>query len=265
MRLRQLIYILYIALLAVAMPVAAATPKVFTVVIDAGHGGVDVGARGNNAVEKDVNLDVALKLGKMLDKAGNVKVVYTRTDDSFVDLQKRAAIANEIKADLFISLHCNSMSQRTSWRDKVKGTVTYVMGIDAMNENLRVAQRENSVVSMEDDFSSKYQAFDVNSDESHIIFELNQQQHLQQSIAFAQEVQRQMVKVAGRVDAGVHQDSFIVLAHTAMPAVLVEMDYISNPDVEQFLTSREGATRIAQALYTAFVRYRDTLHSSATH
>lgn len=245
--------------MACVAPCVTLAQSAFTVVIDAGHGGRDVGARGVHALEKDINLDVALKLGKMLEAASNVKVVYTRTDDSFVDLQRRASIANEIKANLFISIHCNSMSQRTSWRDKVSGCVTYVMGMDAMNENLRVAQRENSVISMEEDFSTKYQSFDVNSAESHIIFELNQQRHLQQSIQFAQEVQRQMVKVAGRVDAGVHQAGFIVLAHTAMPAVLVEMDYISNPEVEQLLASREGTTRIAQALYTAFIRYRESL------
>lgn len=244
--------------MACVAPGVARAQSAFTVVIDAGHGGRDVGARGVHAFEKDINLDVALKLGKMLETCSNVKVVYTRSDDSFVDLQRRASIANEIKANLFISIHCNSMSQRTSWRDKVAGCVTYVMGMDAMNENLRVAQRENSVISMEEDFTTKYQSFDVNSAESHIIFELNQQRHLQQSIQFAQEVQRNMVKVAHRVDAGVHQAGFIVLAHTAMPAVLVEMDYISNPTSEQFLISQEGSKQLAQALYTAFIRYRDS-------
>lgn len=259
-QLRHIISILLLVMSVAGIYPSVAAQSTFTVVIDAGHGGKDVGARGLKSLEKDINLDVALKLGKLLTKSGNVKVVYTRNDDSFVDLHNRAARANEIKADLFISIHCNSMSEKTSWRNKMAGAVTYVMGLDAMDENLRVSQRENSVISMEDDFSSHYQSFDINSAESHIIFELNQKKNIDNSIRFAQEIQRQMVRVAGRVDAGVHQAGFIVLAHTTMPSVLVELDYISNPSCEQFMTSQEGSDLLALALYKAFIRYRDFLH-----
>lgn len=231
----------------------------FTVVIDAGHGGKDAGARGRVALEKNINLDIAKRLGRMLTACGDVKVIYTRTDDRFVDLHERASLANEHKADLFISLHCNSMGASTQGRERVKGVVTYVMGLDAIGENLEVAHRENSVVSMENDFSERYQAFDVNSPESHVIFELNQQRHMQQSLTMAQIIQRNMVKVAGRRDAGVHQAGFIVLAQTTMPSVLVEMDYISNPECERYMVSSKGAQTIAQAIYDSFLHYRESI------
>lgn len=255
---RYALHILYIVMLGIlAVPGYASS---FTVVIDPGHGGKDMGACGNTACEKNINLDVAKRLGKLISADGNTRVVFTRTTDEFVDLNQRATCANEIKADLFISIHCNSMGRATVGRERMKGTVTYVMGVDAIGENLDVAHRENSVISMEEDFSTRYQSFDVNSPESHVIFELNQRQHMQRSLAFAQEVQRSMVKVARRADAGVHQAGFIVLAQTAMPAVLIELDFISNPECEQFMASDAGAQKMALAIATAYKKYRENMH-----
>lgn len=244
-------------LLVLSLPCCAAGP--FTVVIDPGHGGKDMGACGKIACEKDINLDVAQRLGKIISATANSRVVFTRTTDDFVDLHRRAACANDIKADLFISIHCNSMGRTTAGRERMKGVVTYVMGVDAIGENLEVAHRENSVIAMEEDFTTRYQSFDVNSPESHVMFQLNQRQHMQRSLLFAQEVQCSMVKLAGRVDAGVHQADFIVLAHTSMPAVLIELDFISNPECEQFMVSPAGADKVARAIADAYNKYREKI------
>lgn len=246
--------ILFAALMA--MMAATCFASGFTVVIDPGHGGRDMGACGMNTCEKHINLDVALRLGKLIGENDDVRVVYTRTADVAVDLYQRAACANEHKADLFISIHCNSMGRNTASRHRVKGAVTYVMGLDVLQDNLEVAHRENSVTSMEEDFTTRYQAFDVNSPESHIIFQLNQQQHMNRSLEFAQEVQRCLVEHAGRVDAGVHQAGFIVLAQATMPAILIEIDFISNPECEEFMSSPHGAHTIAQAIASALNNYR---------
>lgn len=219
-----------------------------TVVIDPGHGGRDAGARGNIALEKNINLDIALRLGRLLEQDFNIKVIYTRTTDSFVDLHQRASIANDNKADLFISLHCNSMNDKTSGREKYKGTVTYILGLDAMTENLEVVHRENSVVSYERDFTVHYQSFDANSPESHVIYELNQRQYLNRSLELAQLIQSNMKTIAHQEEGGIYQAAFIVLSQVAMPSVLVEMDYISNPERESFMISNTGAQSIAQSL-----------------
>lgn len=247
-----LLKLLFVLLLSVSAHGAK-----FTVVIDAGHGGKDYGARGNLSCEKDVNLAVSLELGRLISQDRDVRVVYTRKTDVFVDLHHRANIANEIKADLYVSIHCNSMSEKTSWRESMKGAVTYVMGVNAIGDNLEVARRENSVVTMDEEFSTKYQMFDINSDESHVIFELNQRHRIQQSLDLAQEIQHNMVSIAGRSDAGVHQAGFTVLVQTSMPSVLVELDFISNPDCEKFMLSPEGQSKLAQAIYKAFLKYRE--------
>lgn len=249
-------HILYTIVLILFLAVPSYASQ-FTVVLDPGHGGKDLGACGLTACEKDINLDVAKRVGRLIAADGNTRVVYTRNNDVFVDLHQRAACANEIKADLFISIHCNSMGRTTAGRERMKGAVTYVMGLDAIGENLEVAHRENSVIAMEEDFTTRYQAFDVNSPESHVMFELNQRRHMQRSIEFAQLIQQAMVKVAGRADAGVHQGNFIVLAHTAMPAVLIELDFISNPECEKFLSSTAGADMMARAIVDALNKFRN--------
>ena len=237
-----------ILLLAILVSFSASA---FTVVIDAGHGGKDVGSSEQGVLEKDVCLDVALIVGRMLSANKGVKVVYTRTTDVFVDLQRRAAIANEEKADVLLSIHCNSMSDNTAGRERYKGTVTYILGPDGVGQNLDVTHRETTVQSLESNYTTHYETYDYNSDESHIIYEMSQQQNMQQSLGLAQNIQRHMVKVAGRDDAGVYQASYVVLARAAMPAALVELDYLSNADSRAFLTSPEGATLLARALCAA--------------
>lgn len=242
-------------IIAICVSFIALDANAFTVVIDPGHGGKDVGACGKVACEKDINLDVALRLGKLLVNENIARVVYTRTKDEFVDLHQRASIANESKADLFISLHCNSMNSKTSGRENYKGTVTYVLGGDALNENLEVVHRENSVISLEEDFVSHYQSFDINSPESHVIYELNQRQYLKRSLELAEQIERNMTSVAHRRSGGIYQAGFIVLSEVAMPSVLVELDYISNPKCEAFLASDSGAQLVARALARSIANY----------
>lgn len=228
----------------------------FKVVIDAGHGGKDYGAIGDITNEKSINLAVALKLGRLIEKnMKDVDVVYTRDDDTFISLQGRAEKANKEHGDLFISIHTNSVDKASKGRTTVKGSATYVLGLHRTNDNFEVAKRENSVIQLEDDYSETYQGFDPNSSESYIIFELSQSQHLDQSISFAQAVQHELM-ASGQTDNGVRQAGFWVLAKTSMPAVLIELDFICNPDRERMLASDEGRSKLAQAIFEAFKSYK---------
>ena len=230
--------------------------KDFVVVIDAGHGGRDAGALGNRAKEKDINLGVALKLGRLIrNNVQGVKVVYTRDKDVYLTLQERANIANRVEGDLFISIHTNSIDKKSPNRKTVAGASTWTLGLHRSKENLEVAKRENSVIYLENDFSTRYEGFDPNSTESYIIFEFMQYKHMEQSINFASDIQHEFVSEAGRVDRGVRQAGFWVLAKTSMPAVLVELDFICNPTQEEFLSSENGQTKMARAIYNAFVKY----------
>ncbi len=229
----------------------------FVVVIDAGHGGHDYGAIGTRTNEKTINLGVALKLGALIKKnMEDVKVVYTRDGDYFKQLQERAEIANRAHGDLFISIHTNSVDKKNRNRRTINGAATYTLGLHKSAENLAVAKRENSVMMLEDDFSTTYCGFDPNSTESYIIFELSQNRHMEQSIDFASRVQSEMVSTAGRKDNGVRQAGFWVLAKTGMPAVLIELEFICNPASEEFLRSDKGQTKFAKAIYNAFKSYR---------
>ncbi len=248
-------YLLILSFFAVALFDVSA--KDFVLVIDAGHGGKDVGAVGDKAREKDINLGVALKLGRNIDKEfKDVKVVYTRDDDRFISLQERANIANKAKGDLFISIHTNSIDKRSKRRFSVAGAETYTLGLHRTQENFDVAKRENSVIELEDDYSARYQGFDPNSTESYIIFELNQSKHMEQSVNFASLVQDEFAAV-GRIDKGVRQAGFWVLAATSMPAVLVELDFICNPKQEAYLASSDGQNQLAEALFYAFSQYKE--------
>ncbi len=234
-----------------------AESKNFVLVIDAGHGGKDIGAPGVKTNEKNVNLDVALKFGALVEKnMDDVDVVYTRKRDKYVTLQERANIANDAKGDLFVSIHTNSLDKRAKGRNTVQGSSTYTLGLHRTKENLAVAMRENSVIALEEDYSTTYQGFDPNSSESYIIFEINQNQHMAQSVNFASLVQEEFKSTAKRVDRGVRQAGFLVLYKTSMPAVLVELDFICNPTQEKFMRSDDGQEKLAQALYNAFERYR---------
>lgn len=231
--------------------------KDFVVVIDAGHGGHDFGAIGAKTNEKTINLGVALKLGDLIRKGHkDVKVIYTRDGDYFKELQERADIANKANADLFISIHTNSVDKRNKNRTTINGAATYTLGLHKSAANLAVAKRENSVIMLEEDYSTRYCGFDPNSTESYIIFELSQNKHLDQSIDFAGKVQKEMVSVAGRKNNGVRQAGFLVLARTSMPAVLIELDFICNPTAEKFLASTAGQNKFARAIYNAFTSYK---------
>ncbi|MBS2099254.1 N-acetylmuramoyl-L-alanine amidase family protein [Carboxylicivirga linearis] len=223
-----------------------------TIVIDAGHGGKDPGAIGKKSKEKDIVLDVALKLGDYLNEyLPEVEVVYTRNKDVFVPLNKRAEIANKSKADLFVSIHANSISVPS-----IAGAETFVLGLHRTEENLEVAKKENSVIVLEEDYSTTYEGFDPNSPESYIIFELMQNVHLDQSIHIASMVQQQFHSRVGRKDRGVKQAGFLVLREVAMPSVLVELGFLSNIKEEKFIASEEGKTYLASALFRAIRDYK---------
>ena len=248
--------VLYIIVLFVAyfssLPVEAGK-KTFTVVIDAGHGGRDAGAIGSFLKEKHVNLSVALALGALIEKdIPDVRVIYTRKTDRFVELDERANIANRNNADLFISIHANSVKQATH----VRGTETFTLGLARTEENLAVAMRENSAILMEDDYLQKYEGFNPNLTESYIIFEFMQNKYVEQSVSFASYIQDSFVS-AKRLNRGVKQGGFIVLRKTSMPSVLVELGFISNKAEEAFLASEAGQKKLADSIYQAFVRYKD--------
>ena len=236
----------------------------FIVVIDAGHGGNDVGAADNGIREKDVNLGVAKRLAEMLGKKRKaVKVVMTRDKDEFISLQERANIANRNHGDLFISIHTNSVDKKNSNRKKVRGSSVYALGLHKDADNLRVAQRENSVIEYEKNYEQKYSGFDPKKDESYIIFEMAQKRNLGHSLKFAGEAQKQLVSVADRADRGVKQAGFWVLWATSMPAVLVELDFICNPNSAKFIGSSNGQQKMAEALFNAIENYEATVNAGS--
>ena len=225
--------------------------KIQTIVIDAGHGGKDTGALGKNSKEKDLNLSVALKFGNYIkENLPDVKVVYTRETDKFIELSERAAIANRNNADVFISIHCNSTEGTTTAR----GAETFVMGESKNEKNLAVAKKENAAILLEDN-TDAYDNFDPNSTEAYIIFSLTQSLYQGQSLDLAGKVQKQFAS-KGRHDRGVQQAGFLVLWKTSMPSILVELGFINNAKEEQFLNSEKGQTQLALALYHAFEEYK---------
>lgn len=228
---------------------------VHKVVIDAGHGGKDPGAIGTHAREKDISLAIALKLGGYIEKyIPDVKVIYTRTTDEFVELHKRAAIANDHKADLFISIHCNASKYSST-----SGTETYVMGLHKNAENLEVAKLENAAILKEENYADMYEGFDPNQDEDYITLTLFQESFLEQSTMLAEEIQEQFRDRVKRRDRGVFQAGFLVLYKVAMPGVLVETGFITNPNDEKFLMSADGQAYIASAIYRAFKYYKSEI------
>ena len=227
----------------------------FVVVIDAGHGGKDSGALGSSSKEKDIVLAIALKTGNYIKQnIKDVKVIYTRDKDVFVDLDKRADIANKNHADLFISIHANAVPKGVS--RNVAGSETFVLGNDKDNKNLAVVMKENSVILLEENYTTKYEGYDPNSPESFIIFSLMQNIYLKQSLEFATIIQNQFRERVGRVDRGVKQGGFLVLLMTTMPSVLIETGFISNPSEEKFLKSSQGQDYIASAIFRAFRDYK---------
>lgn len=226
----------------------------FVVVIDAGHGGKDTGATRGGYKEKDINLGVVLALGQLIERNHkDLKVVYTRKTDVFVDLDRRADIANKAKANLFISVHTNSTAAKST---SVSGADTYILGLARSEENLQVAKRENSVILLEDNYKTKYEGFDPNSPESYIIFEFMTNTFMEQSLQFASFVQSDFRNVAKRVDRGVRQAGFLVLRKTSAPSVLIELGFINNQSEAQFLSTKSGQQSMARAIYSGFRKYK---------
>lgn len=235
----------------------------FVVVIDPGHGGKDAGALGRKVNEKTINLKVAKKLRSLLlDNMDDVKVEMTRADDRAITLQGRADFANRNHADIFVSIHANSIKKTASNYKTINGAAVYTLGLDRSDTNLSVAMRENEVMKLEADYSTTYQGFDPSSTESYIAFEMMQHKNMDQSIALAEAVQNQLVRHAGRKNNGVRQAPFWVLVRTSMPSILVELDFICNPAMEDYMASEKGSSQLARAIYNGVKNYRES--SSAT-
>ena len=227
--------------------------KIRTVVIDPGHGGHDGGCSGKDQREKVVALSIALKLGQaMQQQYPNLRVIYTRNRDVFIPLHKRATIANDNQADLFISIHCNAIPNAP----QVRGSETYVMGLHRAAENLEVAKRENSSILLEDDYQQNYYGYDPNSPEGHIMLSMYQNAHLEQSILLANHIENQIGKFAKRRSRGVKQAGFLVLRKTTMPSVLVEAGYMTNKNDDEYLCTTYGQYKIAQSILRAFTAYK---------
>ena len=224
----------------------------FTVVLDAGHGGHDPGAMGSMTREKDINLAVTLALGNLIEQNfKDVKVVYTRKTDWYLTLQERADVVNNNHADLFICVHTNSSPGASAW-----GAESYTLGLAKTKSNLDVAMRENSVITLEENYKTKYQGFDPNSVDSYIMFEFMQDKYIDRSVDFASAIQSQFKSYCGRPDRGVRQAGFWVLHRSACPSVLVEVGFISNPPEERFLSSEKGQKEMATGIFNAFVDYK---------
>jgi len=233
--------------------------KLKTVVIDAGHGGHDIGCSGSANNEKTVALKLALKLGEMIFiNYTAVTEIYTRKTDVFVELYERAAIANRNNADLFICIHCNANPNSSPY-----GTETYVMGLHKTEANLNVAKRENDVILMEDNYNQHYDGFNPNDPASHIIFSLNQHAFMDQSILFASSVEKYLKSHAKRSSRGVKQAGFLVLWKTAMPSVLIETGFLTNSSEEKFLASESGQTTIAESIFYAFRDYKNDMENNS--
>lgn len=238
--------------------VADVAARQFTLVIDAGHGGHDAGAKGSFSYEKNINLKMALAFGRYVEKnCPDVKVIYTRKTDVFVPLHKRADIANKNRADVFISIHTNALPGGRIAR----GMETYTMGMRRSNEKLSAAQRENAVITYESDYKERYEGYDPNSPESAIMFEFIHDKNMAKSVELAKHVQKSVCSTANRPDKGVKQDVFLVLRETSMPACLIELGFITTPDEERLLNDDASIDNIARGIYNAFAKYKNDNYS----
>ena len=249
------------ALMCMFVMTSLAANKRFTLVIDAGHGGHDAGALGAISKEKNINLAVALRFGKYVEQnLPEVRVIYTRKTDVFIPLNERANIANRANADLFISVHTNALPAGKVAR----GFETYTLGMHRAKDNLDVAMRENSVISMEKDYQQRYQGFDPRSSESYIIFEFIQGKNMERSVELARMIQRGVCDGANRPDKGVHQAGFLVLRETSMPGCLIELGFITTPDEERLLNNDSRVDDIARGIYEAFAKYKNKYDRSVS-
>lgn len=249
------------ALVCMFVMTSLAANKRFTLVIDPGHGGHDAGALGAISKEKNINLAVALRFGKYVEQnLPEVRVIYTRKTDVFIPLNERANIANRANADLFISVHTNALPAGKVAR----GFETYTLGMHRAKDNLDVAMRENSVISMEKDYQQRYQGFDPRSSESYIIFEFIQGKNMERSVELARMIQRGVCDGANRPDKGVHQAGFLVLRETSMPGCLIELGFITTPDEERLLNNDSRVDDIARGIYEAFAKYKNKYDRSVS-
>lgn len=252
---------LLLALMCMLVVTAFAANKRFTLVIDPGHGGHDAGARGAISMEKNINLTVALRFGKYVEQnMPEVRVIYTRKQDVFIPLHERANIANRANADLFISVHTNALPAGKMAR----GFETYTLGMHRAKDNLDVAMRENSVISMEKGFEQTYEGFDPKSSESYIIFEFIQGKNMERSVELARMIQRSVCDSGCRPDKGVHQAGFLVLRETSMPSCLIELGFITTPDEERLLNDNAKVDDIAKGIYEAFAKYKNKYDRSVS-
>lgn len=237
----------------------AQNEKTFTVVIDAGHGGKDPGNRGSNFYEKKIALSIALKTGELLNKERDVKVVYTRTKDEYITLNGRANIANKAKADLFVSIHCDAHTSNAY------GAGTFVLGLHRNEDNFRVAQKENSVIFLEDNYKQEYDGFDPNNPESVISLVLMQEDYLNQSIQAADIILQSFVQNLNRKNRTVKQAGFLVLRNTYMPSVLIETGFLTNAKEGEYLNSSRGQSEMSKAIANAIMQYKRTLQGSLSN
>lgn len=257
---RNIVLIFSFSLLIIAVsssPIGLHNYRVRKVVIDAGHGGKDPGTSGKFSREKDIALKIALEVGKTIEEyIPDVEVIYTRKDDRFLELSDRASIANRNSADVFISIHCNWVSNPA-----IAGTETYVMGLHTSERNFDVAKRENAVILYEDNFEQVYEGFDPNSPESYILFSLTQSAYQENSLALASKIENQFKNRVGRRSRGVKMAGFVVLWRTSLPSVLVETGYLSNAAEEKDLNDPLQQTYIASGIFRAFRDYKNEIES----
>jgi N-acetylmuramoyl-L-alanine amidase len=255
----KLIFLFIAFIMSLDSASAMKNDKGWVIVIDAGHGGKDPGALGSMSREKDITLAIALKTGEYIEKnIKNVTVIYTRKNDTFIELRDRPIIANKNKADLFISIHANWAPSKS-----IHGTETYIMGLAKDEQNLQVAMKENEVILLENDYSTKYEGFDPKSPESYIMFTLTQNIYHEQSKGLASEIQTQYREKINRTDRGVKQAGFWVLYMTTMPSILTETGFITNIAEEKFLNSKPGQDYIASAIFRACKDYISEIDSKS--
>ncbi len=255
------ILILLFSLPGSALTTTAQPPRdkdVFTVVLDAGHGGHDPGNLGNGYLEKDIALKIVLEAGKYLERERDVKVIYTRKDDSFVDLFVRGEIANKANADLFVSVHCDSHTSNAH------GAGTFVLGLHANKQNFEIAKKENSVIYLEDNYETRYAEYDINSPESIIGLTIMQEEFLDQSVQLARLMQENFSNELRRKDRQVKQAGFIVLHQTFMPSVLVETGFLTNKNEGSYLNSRRGQSEMGRAIADAILTYKNNFNVALT-
>lgn len=254
------IYCMLIAFTCSSLALYAQTSKGdFVIVLDAGHGGKDTGNRGNGYYEKHIALSITKEIGAQLSKTNGIRVIFTRKDDRFIELKNRAKVANQADADLFVSIHCDAFTS-----PKAYGAGTFVLGLHRTKDNFRIAQKENSVIFLEDDYETTYDGFDPNNPESVISLLLMQETYQGQSIEAASTIQKSFVANLNRKDRTVKQAGFLVLRETYMPSVLVEVGFLTNEKEGQYLNSKKGQQEMATTIAKAILNYKNQLAASVS-